>query len=116
MPEVKIQSYDFGRIVVNGKEYDRDLILTHDSVKPNWWRKRGHKLCLDDLKGKIPDDIEVLIIGTGYLGYMEVLPEVREFYIRRGVEVIEEKTVDAWKTFNRIVGSKKVAAAFHLTC
>ena len=40
----KIDDYDFGRIVVDGVEQTRDVILLPGRVVPNWWRHDGHTL------------------------------------------------------------------------
>lgn len=34
-----INSYDFGRIVVDGKAYTSDVIIFPDRVNSYWWRK-----------------------------------------------------------------------------
>jgi len=41
-----IEHYSFGRIVIDGKEYTKDLIIYPDKIRANWWRKEGHKLRL----------------------------------------------------------------------
>lgn len=111
-----INEYDFGKIVINDKQYTSDVILLEDRVYPSWWRKEGHKLCLEDLKTIKDSKIEVLVIGTGYSGCMQVLPEVKKFFDAKKVEVIVSHTQDAVKRYNELVGTKKVAGAFHLTC
>ncbi len=114
---MEVESYSFGRIVVAGKTYTRDVIIFPDRVLPNWWRKEGHRLCLDDLKEVLDYGPEVLVIGTGYSGLMKVPDDVRKALEARGIEVIVKKTGEAWKTFNELLKrGKKVVAAFHLTC
>ena len=44
----QIESYDFGRIVIDGEIYIADVIVTPDGVKADWWRKMGHSLCQED--------------------------------------------------------------------
>jgi len=39
-----IESYDFGRIVVNGRKFGSDLIIFPDRVNGGWWRKEGRTL------------------------------------------------------------------------
>lgn len=70
-----IDFYEFGRIKINGKLYFKDLIIFPDGIKENWWRKEGHKLGAEDIEEVIAEKPEVLIVGTGYYGYMEVLQE-----------------------------------------
>jgi len=113
-----IEKYSFGRIIINGKEYRKDVIITTEGVLPNWWRKKGHRLSIEDLEGRINFDLDVLIIGTGYYGIMKVPNEVIEELKKRGVkEVIVKKTKEACEIFNELLNKGvKVVAALHLTC
>jgi hypothetical protein len=47
----RIDHYEFGRIVVDGCEETRDLIILPDRVVRNWLRQQGHALVVDDLRG-----------------------------------------------------------------
>ena len=111
-----IDSYDFGRIIINGRRYATDLIVFPDMVKEGWWRKEGHNLRIEDLDEVIQDKPEVLIIGTGYSGLMKVPAETREYVESKGIELIAQRTTEACKTFNSLIKSRKVVAALHLTC
>jgi hypothetical protein len=111
-----IDSYDFGRIVINGKRYSSDLIVFSDKVRDGWWRKEGHRLHVEDLKDVLEVKPEVLVVGTGYSGLMRVPPETRRYVESEGIEFIAQKTAEACETFNRLVKSRKVVAALHLTC
>jgi len=73
-----IEDYSFGKIIINGKKYDSDLIIFKDHIYDSWWRKEGHNLCIDDIKEIIDIKPEVLIIGTGYFGLMKVPQELIE--------------------------------------
>lgn len=111
-----IDSYDFGRIVINGKRYNGDLIVFSDKVRDGWWRKEGHRLHVEDLKDVLEAKPEVLVVGTGYSGLMTVPPETRKYVESEGIELIAQNTAEACETFNRLVKSRKVVAALHLTC
>ena len=111
-----IDSYDFGRIVIDGKRYNSDLIVFPDKVRDSWWRKEGHRLHVEDLKDVLEAKPEVLVVGTGYSGLMTVPPETRKYVESEGIELIAHRTAEACKTFNRLVQSRKVVAALHLTC
>lgn len=111
-----IDSYDFGRIIIAGKRYSSDLIVFPDKVRDGWWRKEGHRLHVEDLKDVLEAKPEVLVVGTGYSGLMTVPPETRKYVESEGIKLIAQRTAEACKTFNRLVKSRKVVAAFHLTC
>jgi hypothetical protein len=112
-----IDSYDFGHIVIDGQRYTSDVIVFPDWVKADWWRKEGHQLHVEDIKEALEEKPNVLVVGTGYSGLVKVLPETEKYVRSRGVELIIQRTGEAYKTFNRLVKSgKRVIAAFHLTC
>lgn len=111
-----IDSYDFGKIVINGKHYTSDVIIYPDRVDASWWRKQGHELHPEDLEGVIKEKPTVLVVGTGKYGLMKVLPETRDFLQSKGIKLIAGKTDDACKTYNQLRDSERVVAALHLTC
>jgi len=112
----RIDSYDFGQIVINGKEYASDVIIFPDRIKDNWFRKVGHKLSLEDIAEVVAEKPEVLVIGTGAAGVMKVPPEVEKAIKDKGIKLIAERTAKACQTYNQICQSQRAVAALHLTC
>ena len=111
-----IESYLFGSMVIDGKEYTNDLIIYPDHIQSSWWRKEGHRLDIEDIKEVLKVKPEVLVVGTGTSGLVEI-PEETEKHIRsKGIRLIAQRTEEAYKTFNELSKSKKVIGAFHLTC
>ncbi|OQY18037.1 MAG: hypothetical protein B6I35_13630 [Anaerolineaceae bacterium 4572_32.2] len=49
MSTSQIESYRFGRIIIDGQTHSKDVIILPDRVIENWWRQEGHALHLDDL-------------------------------------------------------------------
>ena len=111
-----VDSYQFGLIVVNGKEYTSDVIIFPERVRDGWWRKTGHELCLGDIAEVITENPEVLVVGTGASGLMKVLPEVQQAVEARGIKLIAEATDKACHIYNQLCQSQRVVAALHLTC
>jgi hypothetical protein len=111
-----IESYAFGRVVINGQAYTSDVIIYPHRVKARWWRKEGHRLQPGDLEEVVKEKPEILVVGTGYFGHMKVPPETSDYLRSQGVEVIAERTQEAWQTYNRLSPNRKVVAALHLTC
>ena len=116
MMNVIIDSYEFGRIVIRGKEFRSDVIVDEEGVEANWWRKEGHALHVDDLDAILRKRPKTLIVGTGHSGTLEVKPEVIRVLESSGIELIVKMTQEACEEFNRRAGSKGVVAALHLTC
>ena len=114
---MKIDSYSFGTIKVDGTEYTGDLIIFPDKIKTDWWRKQGHSLDPDDLADVIEFKPDVLIVGKGAYGIMNIPAETEKFVRDRGIELIAENTSRACKIFNeKTQKGAKAAGAFHLTC
>jgi len=111
-----IESYDFGRIVINGRKFGSDLVIFPDRVNGNWRRKEGHILSVDDVKEIVDAKPEVLVVGTGYSGLMKINPQTERCLKSSGIELIAAKTEKACKIYNEHSKSKRVVAALHLTC
>jgi hypothetical protein len=113
---MKIEAYEFGRIVYGGKTYTSDLIIYPDRVDPSWWRLKGHLLQIEDLKDILKEEPGILIIGTGAMGVMKVPKELKKQLEEKNIELYVERTGKAVEVFNSADKSKNVIGAFHLTC
>jgi hypothetical protein len=111
-----IEMYEFGKIVINGNEYHKDLIVYPDTIESGWWRQQGHSLSVEDIKRVFASHPDVIVIGTGYHGVMDVPSQCRDAITSQGIDLIVEKTTDACHTYNRLAKTHKVVGAFHLTC
>jgi hypothetical protein len=112
----RVESYAFGRMVVDGEKHTNDLILLPDRVEGNWWRNEGHRLSADDLDPVFDAEPDVLVVGTGANGVMDVPRETREAITDAGIELRIAKTGEAWRTYNDLQDERRAAGAFHLTC
>ncbi|MFH1539560.1 MAG: Mth938-like domain-containing protein [bacterium] len=113
----RIDSYSFGRIVIDGRTYTSDVIILPDSVIGNWWRKSGHSLATDDLGDVFRHSPELLIVGQGASGIMDVPESTRKAIESKGIKVIAQPTDRAVQTYNEAAErGENVAAALHLTC
>lgn len=116
-PAMKIESYQFGHIKIDGKAYRNDVRLIGNRVYSGWWRSQGHYVDLTDAKDLLAAEAEVCIFGTGAYGAMRVASEVKAAFKERGVQVVIEKTSPACDLYNRLTSDgKKVIAGLHLTC
>lgn len=110
-----IDFYRFGRIVVDGVEHSRDLIVLPERVIGNWWRRDGHSLVIEDLDDVLDELPERLVVGCGAQGRLRPHPSVIEALTKRGVEVEALPTGDAVERYSRL-DPARTAAALHLTC
>ena len=111
----RLEDYSFGRIVVDGEEHTRDLIVLPDRVVPDWWRQDGHSLALEDLEevsGELP---ERLILGCGAHAQLKPPQAVIDALEKRGIEVEAVDTAEAVRRYGES-DERRTAAALHLTC
>jgi len=113
-----IESYVSGRSMrFNGKTYTTDLKIIGDTVKDNWWRSEGHRLLSDDIVDILESRPDVLVVGTGYAGNLDIPANLRKDLEERGVRLVSERTAEAVELFNQHRAQEEnVAGAFHLTC
>jgi hypothetical protein len=111
-----IETIRFGKIVIDGHAYTRDVIVLPDRVLPNWWRKDGHTLSYEDLQQAVTDDLDLLIIGTGIFNRMKVPDEVQKKVEGEGIEMCVLTTREACNLYNQSREEKRVSAAVHITC
>jgi hypothetical protein len=111
----RIDHYEFGRIVVDGRQETKDLIVLPDRVVRNWWRRDGHALVLDDLVEVLDELPPHLVVGTGADGRMRPDPDMVQQLQERGVTVETLPTGQAVRRFAEL-DPANTAAALHLTC
>jgi len=113
---MRIEVYEFGRITINGRTYQQDVLILPDRVIDTWWRRQGHLLQIADVEPILLEAPEVLVVGQGMPGKMEVDRELVNFLAARQIEVVALPTQQACARFNELAATRKVAAALHLTC
>jgi len=113
---MKIDSYRRGQITISGRGYTSDVIVFPHCVKDDWWRKRGHRVCPEDIEEVIQEKPEILVVGTGDEEGMKVSPETQHYLTEQGIELVAQATGEACQTYNQLCSSHKVIAALHLTC
>lgn len=112
----QIEAYRFGRIVVDGQSYTKDLIILPDRVLAGWWRQEGHNLTLDDLESVLSARPDVLVVGQGAYDRMRITAEVQQALKEADINLIAQSTKEACQTYNQLRERRAVAAALHLTC
>jgi hypothetical protein len=116
MSAPQIETYRFGRIVVDSQVHTKDLIILPDRIVGDWWRKEGHRLLPADLESVLAARPDVLVVGKGAYGRVRIAPETRQALQEAGIELIAQSTTKAWRTYNQLRLQQRVAAALHLSC
>lgn len=114
-----IESYRFGRIVIDGQVHAKDVVILPERVIGGWWRKEGHALHAEDLAAVFEAAPQVLVVGQGAYGMMQVTEGTERALKQAGIELVALPTGEAVEAYNRLrdeCGERVVAAALHLTC
>lgn len=112
-----IESYSFGRIVIDGRVYNSDIIIYPDGrVQDSWWRKEGHTLSISDIGDLVNTKPDIIIAGTGANGLMRPEGKLESHLTRMGIAFQALPTAEAVKLFNEHCKTRKAGACFHLTC
>jgi hypothetical protein len=115
---MKFNGFSFGKLRVDGDEYDHDLVIDRGEVRKRDKRPSkkfralyGHTpLSLDE---DIPWKCKRLVVGTG-AGALPIMDEVRREAERRHVELIALPTEKALEFLAQ--GPGRTNAVLHLTC
>ena len=112
-----IESYEFGSIVIQGQSYTRDVQIVPGRVIPQWWRKNGHHVVLEDIPELLRADPERIVFGTGKPGLMRVSSDLRDFLQQQCIGIVEQPTAVAVETVNTALqAGRRFAAGLHLSC
>ncbi len=115
---MKIESYAFGSMAIDGRVYRSDLMIMPDGrVMDNWWRKTSHLLIRDDIASLIQAAPKVIIAGTGANGLMAIDPALSRDLAKSRIELAALPSEKAAALFNETwQPDGSVGACFHLTC
>ena len=113
----RIDSYEFGRLSVDGREYRADVIVLPERVVADWWRLEGHSLAPQDVEDVVAAEPKLFIVGTGAYGAMSVPADTVTYLEGRGIKVEAHDTAAAVRRYNEAAAAgERVAAGLHLTC
>ena len=123
-PEGPIEHFEWGRFIIGGQVHSMDGegagkdILIADGKVHAWKARHGHRLKPEMVTAALDHDIDVLVIGSGVRGAIDVLKKTRQAIRDAGVQtLVVEKTPEACAIYNRLVREgKKVTLLAHGTC
>ncbi|MBN2415739.1 hypothetical protein JXO52_07845 [bacterium] len=113
-----IDTYRFGRMVIDGTGYTADLILHPDRIETDWRRRQGHVLAGEDILPAVEAGRPAhLVVGTGTFGLMNIDRGLEEQLAALHIDLHAAVTGKAVDIYNRLSSQRmRVMAAFHLTC
>lgn len=118
---MKIDGTSFGEITIDGVSHDYDVVirLSGEIVK----RKKklskkfygtSHTISGEEMEFVLEEDCDLLVVGAGQYGEVELSPEAEAMCREAGCKVILEPTPQALKIYNKSPGHK--IGLFHVTC
>jgi hypothetical protein len=117
----KVDSFQFGSIVIDGKKYGHDVLLFPDGVvrerKGGFWKFGSHAIKKTEIEELVKAKPEVLIVGTGTNGRARVDSEAEASAKEANIELLVAPSSEAINRLNQLVdGGKHIAALIHITC
>jgi uncharacterized protein len=95
----RVQGYEPGRILIDGRSYRSGLILTPERIVDGWGPVDPAQLSQDDVAELVELAPQVIVIGTGQRQVFPA-PAVYAGAVRRGVGVEIMDTGAACRTYN----------------
>ena len=119
---VNIEEAGFGYITIDGKRYERDVVIgTNGKIKK---RKKklskkkygtAHTVSAKELKAVLKDQpLDLLIVGTGQSGSLSLGKDSIKWLDKKGITYQALPTPEAIKAYKEASGKKM--AFFHVTC
>ncbi len=109
-----IQAFEFEKIVIDGKEFNVDVMIYPNGQIKKWKRKDEHDLQISDLKKILKQEPKLVILGLGTIGNLKVQPSVYDELDKVGISVLSFKTEKAIETYKEQREEQGTAALFHL--
>ena len=116
-----IDDTSFGKIIIEGKPYDHDVIIRLNGTVEKRRKKlskakygTSHRLSLEEAQYIYEPNAAKIIIGTGQHGVLELSEEATRFFEERGCHIDACPTRIAVVAWNHL--KAPAIGLFHLTC
>ncbi len=116
---MRFQSLTFGSIRIDGVTYEYDVVIDRGEIRRR--SKKASKPFREtfghtplSVQEKIPWKCRRLVVGTGALGALPVMEEVKREAERRNVELLSLPTLKAIEVLRK--KAKDTNAVLHVTC
>lgn len=118
-----IERFSWGTFVICGEEHSsgtgagKDVRIIGEKVTP-WEERKGHRLKKSMITGVYDQSIEVLVIGVGVAGAIDVPDKVKRAVAEHGIsKLVIKRTPEACRVYNELYRKgKRVALLAHGTC
>jgi hypothetical protein len=117
----KIDSFNFGFIVVDDKQYSRDIIIQPDGTvldrHPGKGRLGSHTITKSEIEALMKDPSDAILIGNGVQGMARLAHDAESYLLKPNLNIEMASSPEIVKKYNQHVDNgEKVAALIHVTC
>ena len=117
----KVDSFSFGRIVIDGKKYGRDVLVFPDGTvsqrEGGFWKFGSHAIKREEIEELVKASPEVVVVGIGTRACASLASDAELCAKEAGVEVMGLPSREAVERLNRLVEEgKRASALIHITC
>lgn len=119
--EPEIRETHFGSITAGAEVFDHDILIRLDGSVTKRKKKlskavygTSHRISLAEAEYVYEDGADLLLIGTGQTGMVELSPEARAFFDQKHCQVELLPTPQAVKRWNAL--ERPAIGLFHITC
>ena len=116
-----LEDTSFGSITIDGDRFRHDVLIRVDGTVEKRAKKlskqvygTSHQISLAEAEHIYQEGADLLVIGTGQFGLVELSPEAGQLFDNLGLEVLMSPTPQALGTWNDTDG--KLIGVFHITC
>mgnify|MGYP001414153958 CR=1 FL=1 len=111
-----IDNYTFGKFIIDGKTFNTNVKLINDKAK-SCRHFDNHIIMKEDFTDLIKAKPDIIIIGTGASGVVDVSKDIIDLIKENKIKLIIKKTAEACDEYNKLIKQKKnVVALLHNTC
>jgi hypothetical protein len=112
---MRIEHYQFGKIVVEKVSYRTDIALTPTGMKADWRRMESHLLARADIAAFDLTGVQDIVVGSGAMNMMKVASDAYDFCVLKNINLHVCVTAKAVELYNRLPAETTVGL-FHITC
>jgi polyphosphate kinase 2 (PPK2 family) len=109
-----IDSFEFERVVILGEEYKSDVLISPDGNISKWDREEEHTIKLVDIEGVLSQKPDLIVIGTGTIGNLNLAEDVEPFLGEKNIEVIAYKSEKAIDVYRQLRNQHRVLLLLHV--
>ena len=109
-----IDSFEFERVVIQGEEYNSDILISPDGYISKWDREEEHTIKLVDIEGVLTHRPDLIVIGTGTIGNLKLTEDVEPFLGEKNIEVIAYKSEKAIDMYRQLRNQHRVLLLLHV--